>query len=68
MASFNYTGFARFTWPDRDDTIQYIDYAADTGTLSVWPEDDTIENREYLGHIKDHPASHIKFMHGANNA
>lgn len=63
MATFNYTGMARITWPDRDDTIQFIDYAADTGTLSVWPVDPNVEKREYLGQMRDHPASHIAFLH-----
>ncbi len=48
MAKFNYTGFALIKWRDGSETIQFIDFAADTGTLQVWA-DDTSPEPEYRG-------------------
>lgn len=64
MAGFNYTGWAGIKWPDKKQTVQFIDYCAETGTLSVWPENDEMHEREYLGTMKDHPATHIQFFPG----
>jgi len=61
MAAFDYKGHAYIHWPDGRITTQFICYWADTGTLRVWPENDEIEESEYLGHINDHPASRIEF-------
>lgn len=66
MAAYNYTGFASITWKDGRETIQFIDFAADTGTLRVWPEDDKIEDHEFLGQVRDHPAQHMHFLHTRN--
>lgn len=63
MATYHYTGRARIFWKDGRETVQFIDYAADTGTLRVWPEDETVEESEYLGQMKDHPADTIRFLH-----
>jgi len=60
MATFNYTGNARIQWGNgKADTVQFIDYAADTGTLSVWQGQD--EQPVYRGPIGDYPAAHIVF-------
>jgi hypothetical protein len=64
MAMFKYTGWAMIIWKDKDHTRQYIDFCANTGTLRVWPDDNTIEEHEYLGQMKDHPADMITFSHG----
>ena len=66
MAGFNYTGWAVIQWQDDSKTVQFIDYAADTGTLSVWPADESIQDREYLGSMRDHPAKYMKFKPGWN--
>lgn len=62
MAAFNYTGMAQITWACGKVTEKFIDYAADTGTLRVYPEDEKIQDSEYLGTMRDHPAKHIKFL------
>jgi hypothetical protein len=66
MAAFNFTGYALITWREGPNTVQFIDYAADTGTLSVWPVDtnEVKQDREYLGQMRDHPAQHMHFLHG----
>lgn len=63
MAAYNYTGWARIVWNDGRETVQFIDYAADTGTLRVWPEDNNAQDHEYLGQMRDHPAQHMRFLH-----
>ena len=62
MAAFNYTGNARIVWKDKPATVQFIDYAADTGTLAVWPDGEAPE-AEFIGQMRDHPAVQIVFLH-----
>ena len=65
MAAFDFTGYARITWPDNTKTVQFIDFSAETGTLSVWPVDtnEVKQDREYLGQMRDHPAKHMEFLY-----
>jgi hypothetical protein len=63
MAVFNYTGMARIVLAEGVATQQFIAYWADTGSLRVWPEDQSDEESEYLGHINEHPALRIQFLH-----
>jgi len=66
MATFDYTGFARIQWgDDKPETVQFIDYDADTGTLRVWPVDQSVQESEFLGEMRDHPAERIVFLHTA---
>lgn len=61
MAAFNYTGFAKFTWPDDSTTVQFVDFNAERRTLSVWPVDSTQTHMEFCGQIQDHPAVNVHF-------
>jgi hypothetical protein len=63
MAAFDYTGWAIITWKDGRKTEQYIDYVSDRDILRVWPENDEIEEHEYLGSKRNHPADNIRFLH-----
>ena len=63
MAAFNYTGMAKIVWSADKTTVQFIHCITDTGKLSVWPEDETIEKAEYIGYVQDHPALNIIFLH-----
>lgn len=64
MARYNYTGLAKIKWKDGSITEQFIDYAGDTGTLRVWPDtEDTYKDSEYIGHMRNHPAIEIRFLH-----
>ncbi len=63
MAAFDYTGWADIKWKDGRVTSQFIDFDAARGILQVWPEDDKLQNPEFRGHIKDHPAEHLYFKH-----
>lgn len=65
MAAYNFTGYARIEWKDGTETVQFIDWAADRDTLSVWPVDtnEVKQDREYLGRMRDHPAQHMHFLH-----
>ena len=63
MARFSYTGNAAITWPDHKITEQFICFDSDTGTLSVWANDDSREP-EYIGQMAAHPAENVRFLHG----
>ena len=63
MAAFVYLGMARIQWDETRATKQFIYSDPNTDTLEVWPEDETIEEPEYVGTMRHHPSQRIEFLH-----